>query len=116
MRGLAELPWRPFAFGRLPHVTFTAAGENALLAAFEDGRTRAEVEFAIDGEGRVAGGSAIRPRADGKRIVDTKWSGSFGDYRRFGRTRVPTTAEVAWILPEGRFAYWRGRVTAFPEL
>jgi hypothetical protein len=22
---------------------------------------------------------------------------------------IPTDGEVAWLLPEGRFAYWRGR-------
>jgi hypothetical protein len=116
MRALAELPWRPYAFGVIPHVRFTAARQNVLLATFEDGRTRAEVEMTIDDEGRVAGASAIRPRAEGKRIVDTQWTGSFGDYRRFGRVRVPASAEVAWILPEGPFAYWRGRITGFPEL
>ncbi len=54
------------------------------------------------------GGSAVRPRADGSTTVETKWSGSFGDYRSFGRASIPTSAEVAWLLPEGRFDYWRG--------
>lgn len=31
---------------------------------------------------------------------------------RAGGLRVPTTAEVAWELPEGPFTYFRGRVTA----
>lgn len=114
MRGLAELPWRPFAFGRLANVTSEAAGENRLRLTFDDGRTRASVELEADREGRVVGGSAIRPRAEGKSTVETKWSGSFGDYRTFGRIRVPTSAEVAWLLPDGPFTYWRGRVTEFP--
>ena len=114
MRALAELPWRPFAFGRLPNVTWEAQGQGGLRATFDDGRTRASVSLDIDGEGRVLGGSAIRPRAVGKKTVDTKWSGSFGDYRTFRRIRVPTSAEVAWLLPEGPFTYWRGRVTEFP--
>ena len=114
MRGLAELPWRPFAFGRLANVTWEAAGESRLRLTFDDGRTRASVELEADREGRVVGGSAIRPRAEGKSTVETKWSGSFGDYRGFGRIRVPTSAEVAWLLPDGPFTYWRGRVTEFP--
>lgn len=28
-----------------------------------------------------------------------------------GGVRVPTTAEVGWDLPEGRFVYFRGRLT-----
>jgi len=116
MRGLAELPWRPFAFGRLANVTWEAAVEGGLRAAFDDGRTRASVELEADREGRIVGGSAIRPRAEGKSTVETKWSGAFGDYRSFGRMRVPTSAEVAWLLPEGPFTYWRGRVTAFARV
>ena len=111
MRGLAELPWRPC--GRLANVTWEAKGGGVLRATFNDGRTRASVELEADREGRIVGGFAIRPRAEGKSTVETKWSGSFGDYRSFGRTRVPTSAEVAWLLPEGSFTYWRGRITAF---
>ncbi len=116
LRALAELPWRPFAFRRMPHVTWEAAGVGALRATFDDGQTKATAVLEIDGEGRVLGGSADRPRLDGKSIVETKWSGAFGDYRTFGRVRIPTSAEVAWLLPDAPFKYWRGRVVAFPEL
>ena len=75
VRGLAELPWRPFAFGRLANVKWEAAGENRLMLTFDDGRTRASVELEADREGRIVGGSAIRPRAKGKSTVETKWSG-----------------------------------------
>ncbi len=47
MRGLAELPWRTFAFAGMRGVTFGAAGEGRLLARFDDGRTRAEVELVL---------------------------------------------------------------------
>jgi uncharacterized protein DUF6544 len=115
LRALAELPWRPFAFRQMPHATWEAAGVGALRATFDDGRTKASAVLEIDGEGRVMGGSADRPRLDGKSVVETKWSGAFGDYRTFGRVRIPTSAEVAWRLPDGPFKYWRGRVVAFPE-
>jgi len=116
LRALGEFPWRPFAFRQTPHVTWEAAGAGGLRATFEDGRTRASAVLEIDGEGRVTVGSADRPRLDGKAIVETKWSGAFGDYRTFGRVRIPTSAEVAWLLPDGPFKYWRGRVVAFPQL
>jgi hypothetical protein len=116
IRGLAELPWRPFALGRQAHVTWEAGLDGRLMATYDDGRTSASAALEIDREGRIIGGSAIRPRLDGKRLVETPWFGSFSNYRSFGRVRVPTSAEVAWILPEGPFTYWRGRVIAFGKV
>jgi hypothetical protein len=114
LRGLAELPWRPWVFREGPCLTWETVETNKLRAAFDDGKTQAAVEFVVDSEGQVLGGSASsRPRVVGKSLVDTPWSGSFGEYRSFDRVRVPTTAEVSWHLPEGPFTYWRGRVTAF---
>ncbi len=82
-----------------------------LAAAFDDGRTRAAVEFTVDDKGQVLGASAPdRPRAVGKLSVETPWSGSFGEYRTFDRVRIPSEAEVSWHLAEGQFTYWRGRI------
>ncbi len=114
-RGLAELPWRPFAFHRMEHVAWEAIGRGGLRATFDDGHTRASAELYVDREGRVLGGSANCPRAVGRSVIETKWSGTFSDYRDFGRLRIPTSAEVAWLLPEGPFTYWKGRVVAFPR-
>ncbi len=111
LRGLAELPWRPFAFREGPGFTWDATAADKLRATFDDGRTRATVEFEVDAEGRVLGGTAAsRPRVVGKSVVDTAWSGAFREYRMFDRLRVPTAAEATWHLPEGPFTYWRGRV------
>jgi Family of unknown function (DUF6544) len=117
MRGLAELPWRPFAFREAPFLTWETAGAEKLRVAFNDGRTRAAVEFDVDGEGHVVGGGASgRPRLVGRALVETPWSAKFGEYRSFEQVRVPTVAEVAWLLPEGPFTYWRGRITEFRVL
>jgi hypothetical protein len=117
MRGLAELPWRPFAFCQAPWLRWEAMATNKLRAAFDDGRTKAAVEFKIDDEGHVLGGAASsRPRMVGKEVVETAWSGAFGEYRVFDHVRVPTTAEATWQRPEGPFTYWRGRITDFRVL
>jgi hypothetical protein len=114
MRGLAELPWRPFAFREASGITWEAVGPHKLRAAFDDARTQAAVEFDIDDEGHVLGGSAPgRPRVVGKSVIETPWSGRFGEYRTFDRIRVPTVAEVSWLLPGGPFTYWRGRIVEF---
>ncbi len=117
MRGLSEIPWRPFAFRETPCLTWETMGTNKLPSAFDDGSTQASVEFEIDGEGHVLGGGATnRPRMVGKSLVETAWSGTFGEYRLFDRVQVPTIAEVTWHLREGPFTYWRGRVTEFRVL
>jgi hypothetical protein len=117
MRGLAELPWRPFAFRETPQLRWEITGADKLRATFDDGRTQAAVEFDVDHDGKVCGGGASsRPRTVGKSLVETAWSGAFRDYEMFDNVRVPTIAEVAWHLPEGPFTYWRARVTDFRVL
>jgi hypothetical protein len=75
------------------------------------------VDFEVDADGRILTGSAPdRPRGLGKTFVLTPWRGLFFDYRYFGRFRVPARAEVAWLLPEGPFTYFRCRVTSFRSL
>ena len=104
LRGLAELPWRPFAFREAPHFTWEAAGSDKLRATYDDNRTQAALEFEVDEEGRVLGVTAAsRPRLVGKTVVNTPWSGRFEEYRMLDGLRVPTAAEVTWHLPEGPF-------------
>ena len=101
----------------MPCLTWEAVRTDKLRGAFDDGKTHAAVEFEIDAEGHVLGGSSpSRPRVAGKEVVETAWSGAFGEYRTFDHVRVPTTAEATWRLCEGSFAYWRGRVTEFRVL
>jgi hypothetical protein len=111
LRGLSELPWRPFAFREAPGFAWEATAADKLRATFDDGKTRATFEFEVDTEGRVLGGTAAsRPRVVGKSVVDTAWSGAFREHGMFDGLRVPTAAEATWHLPEGPFTYWRGRV------
>jgi hypothetical protein len=116
VRGLTELPWRPFAFRETPRLTWEATAPNKLRGTFNDGNTQATVEFDVDTEGHVLGATAIRPRPVGTSTVDTAWSGVFREYRIFNRVRVPTFAEVSWRLPDGPFTYWRGRIAEFRVL
>lgn len=114
LRGLAELPWRPMALGKGRSVTFEEISPDRLRATFDDGKTRATVEFDVDHDGRVVSARApSRPRRVGKAAVDTPWSGTFHEYGEFDGVRVPTAAEVTWHLPAGPFTYWRARVTEF---
>jgi hypothetical protein len=117
MRGLAELPWRPFAFGEASPLTWESAGNEELRVRFATARTRAAVLFEVDSAGRVQSALAPdRPRIVDGKAAETAWSGVFDDYRTFSGIRVPTFAQAAWLLPEGPFTYWRGRVSEFRVL
>ena len=117
LRGLSEIPWRPFGFRESPRFIWDAPAADRLRAHFNDGRTQVTGEFEVDAEGRVLGGGASsRPRMVGKSVVDTAWSGAFREYHLFEGLRVPTAAEATWNMPEGPFTYWRGRVTEFRVL
>ena len=54
-----------------------------------------------------------RPRVVGPRIVPTRWQGRCCDYREMDGCRIPTRAVASWVLEDGPFEYWHGRVTAF---
>jgi len=62
------------------------------------------------------GASGEIARVEGERYRDVNGTGVLtpfeGRYDRFVRREgvmVPASAEVAWLLPAGRFDYWRGR-------
>lgn len=117
LRGLAELPWRPFAFRNGPLLSWEATTAEKLRATFDDGKTVVSAEFQVDGDGRVLGGIASkRPRIVGRSIVETPWSGTIGGYAMFDGIRVPSRAEATWHLAEGPFTYWRARVIDFGVL
>jgi len=44
------------------------------------------------------------------RSVPTPWEARVHSWSERGGERVPLAGEVAWLLPEGRQAYWRGRL------
>ena len=114
VRGLTELPWHPFAFHGTLDLGWEITNSEKLRGTFDDGTTKAVVEFDVDGEGRVLRACASScPSIVGKSLSETAWSGSFGEYRMFDRLRLPATAEVTCHLPHGPFSYWRVRIANF---
>ena len=67
-----------------------------------------QVQFGPRGE--ITTISAMRHRdVDGTAVL-TPWIGHHTDYKRVDGMMIPTAGEVAWVLPEGRTPYWRGRI------
>ena len=112
MRYLAELPWFPQAILGNDELEWRESKQNTVQVATTVGPAEAAVTLHFDEAGHIVGASAPdRPRQEGPRFVERAWRGAFADYRELGGVLVPTSAEVAWELPDGRFTYFRGRVT-----
>jgi hypothetical protein len=111
LRYLAETPWYPTALLPGEGVTWEAVDPRAARATLVDGETVATVTFRFGSDGLVGTVRAeARPRQVGKELVPTPWEGRFRDYAWRGGLRIPLEGEVAWLLPEGRRTYWRGRI------
>lgn len=113
MRYLAELPLAPQAIAANRELEWRGVDERTVEVACEAGADRVTVFWAFNDAGDVVGATGVRPFPVGKTFVPRPWGGAFGDHASFDGTRVPLLGEAWWELPEGRFVYWRGRVTGF---
>ncbi len=111
LRWLAEAPWFPTALLPSQGVRWEALAEDRATATVVDRGVTARVEFRFGPDGLPASIFVPdRPRTVGAAIVPTPWEGTWSAYGRRNGMRVPSAGEVAWLLPEGRLPYWRGRV------
>lgn len=111
-RYLAEAAWFPTALLPSRGVAWTPIDGSSARATLTAGSTTVslDVHFGPDHLIRRVYAPDRARDVDG-RPVPTPWEGRFSDYEERGGMRIPTRGEVAWILPEGTRAYWRGRVT-----
>jgi hypothetical protein len=88
------------------------SGDAARATLVQEGAPPVAAIFEFDAEGRIVviRGERYRDVAGGKPVL-TPWVGRCSGYREFGRFRVPTHVEVAWVLDGVEFAYARFDVT-----
>jgi hypothetical protein len=113
MRYLAELVWAPQAIASNRELDWRQVDETTAEVTTPVGATSATVRWEFDSSGDMVRASGTRPFPAGRTFVPKPWGGDFGDFGNFSGTRIPTSGEAWWDLPEGRFVYWRGRITAF---
>jgi hypothetical protein len=111
MRYLAELIWAPHAMQNNPQLSWREidASTVEVSAASAGGPARVRLIFEDGDIARIEADD--RPRTVGRLIVPTRWEGCCGGYREMEGCRVPTRAAVSWLLDDGLFEYWRGKVT-----
>ena len=109
-RWLGEAVWFPTALLPGRGIHWEAVDDSTARATVTDGRVSATAEFRFAPGGEITRMTAMRYRDVEGAAVLTPFEGDYGEYVRHAGVRVPATAEVAWMLPEGRFPYWRGRL------
>lgn len=112
VRWLGEAVWFPTALLPGEGVTWETIDDSTARATATDGPTRVSAEFHFAPTGEVERMTAMRYRDVKGTGVLTPFEGRYERFERREGVMVPASAEVAWLLPEGRFAYWRGRPTA----
>ena len=107
-RWLGEAVWFPTALLPGGGVEWEAVDDSTARATVSDGDVRVSAEFRFASTGEITRMTAMRYRDVGGTAVLTPFEGSYGRYERRAGVMLPAEAEVAWVLPEGRFPYWRG--------
>jgi hypothetical protein len=113
LRYLAEAMWYPTALLPSQGVTWTPIDERSARATLTDGSTTVSLEFRFGPDGLIESSyAAARPRTVGGAVVNAPWSGRGWESALRDGMRIPIEAEVVWILPQGPYPYWRGRIAS----
>lgn len=112
-RYLAELPFVPDAILGNPEIEWRLTARNIAEARMATPQGPARVSFRFDAAGDIVEMEAKgRPTRDATGAEAKRdWRGFFRDYRQIGPRRIPATAEVGYVYPEGYEAYYRLAVT-----
>jgi hypothetical protein len=111
MRYLAEAVWYPTALLPSQGVLWQAIDSNSARATFSDGDNTVSLDFHFNAEGLVdAIRTDSRPRTVAGKSINTPWLIRVWNYQFHQGLRVPAEGEVAWVLDNGTYPYWRGRI------
>jgi hypothetical protein len=113
MRFFAEAAWYPTALLPSQGVRWQAVDASSANATLVDGPLSLTLLFRFNDAGLIDSFRAeARGAGVGKAMVMTPWEGRWSDYREHHGMILPFYGEVAWMQPEGRKTYFRGKVTA----
>lgn len=111
-RWLAEAQWMPTALLPSAGVLWLPVDDSTARATVSVAGVSAWLDFHFGPDSLVTRTyTSARGRDVNGVTVATPWEGRCTDWQERGGMRIPLECEVAWLLPEGRQAYWRGRIT-----
>jgi hypothetical protein len=112
LRWLAEAAWMPTALLPSAGILWLPLDDSTARATVSVAGVSVWLDFHFGADSLI---TSTFTRSRGRDVngvtVPTPWEGRFTDYQTRGGMRVPVRGEVAWLLPQGRQAYWRGRIT-----
>lgn len=109
-RLLAESAWLPTTLLPREGLVWEAVDDSTARVTLTDSGVTVSLDVHFAAPGGIDRVEAERYRDVGGVGVLTPFVGHFGEYAEVQGMRIPREGEVEWILPEGRFTYWRGRV------
>lgn len=111
MRYFIEAAWYPTALLPSQGVRWAAVDDRSAKATLSDGDLEVTLTFVFSADGLIERTRAdARGYATGDRLVPMPWEGRWSNWQVQDGMRVPMSAEVAWLLPQGRKPYWRGTI------
>jgi len=112
LRYLAEAMWYPTALLPSQGLHWEDIDAMSARATLTDGATTVSLDFRFGPDGLIESSyAAARPRVVGGAVVRAPWTGRGWAYEARDGMRIPIEGEVAWVLPEGVYPYWRGQIT-----
>ncbi|HEX7091886.1 MAG TPA: DUF6544 family protein [Longimicrobiales bacterium] len=110
-RQLAERVWFPTALLPTQGVRWEAVDDSTARASLTDSGITVTLTTHFGDDDLIRRVEMMRYRDVGGTGVPTPFVGYFRNYARVDGMLVPLEAETEWILPEGRFAFWKARIT-----
>ncbi len=110
-RRLLESPWLPTALLPSQGVRWDPVDESTARATLADGQLAVSMTVHFREDGGIERVEARRMRDVDGVGVPTPFVGYFDDYATVGGMKVPMSGRVEWLLPEGPYDFWHGRIT-----
>ena len=107
-RYLAESVWFPTALLPSQGVAWKELDEFRAEASIVDSGNVVSLEFEFNQKGEII--SVYTPkryREVGGKYEPTPWKGTFSNYTNVGGYFIPKGGEVAWLLKDGVYSYWK---------
>jgi hypothetical protein len=113
MRYFAESPWYPTALLPSQGVRWQSVDDASANATIVDGPITLTLLFRFNEAGLIASVRAqSRGAGVGQNMLMLAWECGLSDYQLRDGMLIPMTGEAAWVRPEGRKAYFVGKVKA----
>jgi hypothetical protein len=110
-RYLAESVWFPTALLPSQGVKWTEIDGKRASATINDSGVTVSLVFGFNNKGEIVEVyTSERYREVNREYRLFPWKGEFSDYTEIQGYRIPSVAEVAWVLEDGTFPYWRANI------